>query len=182
MRSSVERRKSQPCVACYIKSSINLLRFCWRYRVGLPNLHAMFVGEINYKHFADSRTGSSAAYKRTLVAGKKSWTSKIYNKANSAINVIIKVSSWRLYNVGNQQGEVLKPKILKIAKDYRSLRLQQSGRWKSVAWVVGVWGQTADNKRTGGVYINEKFAINLHYSYKKNLAIQWLCIFYKPRN
>ena len=30
---------------------------------------AMFVGEINYKHFADSRTGSSAAYKRTLVAG-----------------------------------------------------------------------------------------------------------------
>ena len=30
---------------------------------------AMFVGEINYKHFADSRTGSSGAYKRTLVAG-----------------------------------------------------------------------------------------------------------------
>ena len=28
MRSSVEGRKSQPCVACYIKSSINLLRFC----------------------------------------------------------------------------------------------------------------------------------------------------------
>ena len=69
--SSVERRKSQPCVACYIKSSINLLRFCWRYRVGLPNLHAVFVGDINHKHFADSRTGSSAAYKRTLVAGKE---------------------------------------------------------------------------------------------------------------
>ena len=38
---------------------------------------------------------------------------------------IINVSSWRLYNVYNQQEEVLKPKI---AKDYRSLRLQQSGR------------------------------------------------------
>ena len=45
MPSSVEGRKSQPCVACYIKYSINLLRFCWRYRVGLPNLHALFVGE-----------------------------------------------------------------------------------------------------------------------------------------
>ena len=32
---------------------------------------AMFVGEINYKHFADSRTESSGAYKRTLVAGKE---------------------------------------------------------------------------------------------------------------
>ena len=71
MRSSVEGRKSQPYVACYKKSSINLLLFRWRYRVGLPNLHAMFVGEINYKHFADSRTGSSGAYKRTLVAGKE---------------------------------------------------------------------------------------------------------------
>ena len=30
----------------------------------------MVVEEIlNYKHFADSRTGSSGAYKRTLVAG-----------------------------------------------------------------------------------------------------------------
>ena len=70
MRSSVEGRKSQPCVACYIKSSINLLRFCEGI-VGLPNFHAMFVGDINYKHFADSRTGSSGAYKRTLVAGKE---------------------------------------------------------------------------------------------------------------
>ena len=33
-----------------------------------------------------------------------------------------------------------------------------------------------------GVYINAKFAINLHYSYKQNLAIKSLCIFYKPRN
>ena len=32
-----------------------------------------------------------------------------------------------------------------------------------------------------GVYINAKFAINLLYSYKKNLAIKSLCIFYKPR-
>ena len=71
MRLSVEGRKSQPCVACYMKSSINLLRFCLRYRVGLPNLHAMFIGEINYKHFSDSRTASSGAYKRTLVAGKE---------------------------------------------------------------------------------------------------------------
>ena len=71
MPSSVYGRKTQPCVACKIKSSINLFRFCLRYRVGLPNLHAMFVGEINYKHFADSRTGSSGAYKRTLVAGKE---------------------------------------------------------------------------------------------------------------
>ena len=31
----------------------------------------------------------------------------------------------------------------------------------------------------GGVYINAKFAINLHHSYKKNLAIKSLCIFYK---
>ena len=38
---------------------------------------------------------------------------------------IINVSSWRLYNAYNQQEEVLKPKI---AEDYRSLRLQQSGR------------------------------------------------------
>ena len=43
--------------------------------------------------------------------GKKSGPSKISNKANSAINIIIKVSSWRLYNVYNQQEEVLKPKI-----------------------------------------------------------------------
>ena len=71
MRSSVEGRKSQPYVACYIKSSINLLLFCRRYRVGLPNLHAMFVEEINYKHFPDSQTGSSGTYKRTLVEGKE---------------------------------------------------------------------------------------------------------------
>ena len=32
-----------------------------------------------------------------------------------------------------------------------------------------------------GVYINAKFAINSHCSYKKNLAIKSLCIFYKPR-
>ena len=86
----------------------------------------MFVGEINYKHFAYSRTGSIGAYKRTLVAGKEELNFKdLQNKANSAINIIIKGSSWRLYNVYNQQEEVLKPKI---AKDYRSLRLQQSGR------------------------------------------------------
>ena len=84
----------------------------------------MFVGEINYKHFAYSRTGSSGTYKRTLVAGKEELNFKdLQNKANSAINI---VSSWRLYNVYNQQEEVLKPKI---AKGYRSLRLQQSGRW-----------------------------------------------------
>ena len=87
----------------------------------------MFVGEITYKHIADSRTGSSGTYKRRLVAGKEELNLKdLQNKANSAINIIIKVSSWRLYNVYNQQEEVLKPKI---AKDYRSLRLQQSGRW-----------------------------------------------------
>ena len=86
----------------------------------------MFVGEINYKHFAGSRTGSSGAYKRTLVAGKEELNFKDLQKANSAINIIVKVSSWRLYNVYNQQEEVLQPKI---AKDYRSLRLQQSGRW-----------------------------------------------------
>ena len=40
------------------------ITFLWRYRVGLPNFRAMFVGEI-------SRTGSSGAYKRTLVAGKE---------------------------------------------------------------------------------------------------------------
>ena len=85
----------------------------------------MFVAEINYKHFADSRTGSSGAYKRTLVAGKEELNFKDLQKANSAINIIVKVSSWRLYNVYNQQEEVLQPKI---AKDYRSLRLQQSGR------------------------------------------------------
>ena len=32
-----------------------------------------------------------------------------------------------------------------------------------------------------GVYINAKFAINSHCSYKKNLAVKSLCIFYKPR-
>ena len=54
---------------CFVVNvcTINLLRFCWRYRVGLTNLHAMFVGEINYKHFADS----SGAYKRAQVAGKE---------------------------------------------------------------------------------------------------------------
>ena len=35
--------------------------------------------------------------------------------------------------------------------------------------------------RKAGVYINAKFAINSHCSYKKNLAIKSLCIFYKPR-
>ena len=84
----------------------------------------MFVGGINYKHIADSRTGSSGTYKRTLVAGKEELNFKdLQNKANSAINI---VSSWRLYNVYNQQEEVLKPKI---AKGSRSLRLHQSGRW-----------------------------------------------------
>ena len=55
----------------------------------------MFVGEINYKHFADSRTGSSRAYKsskRTLVTGKEELNFKIYNKANSA-NIISKLKS-----------------------------------------------------------------------------------------
>ena len=32
-----------------------------------------------------------------------------------------------------------------------------------------------------GVYISAKFAINSHCSYKKNLAIKSLCIFYKLR-
>ena len=75
--------------------------------------------------------------------GKKSWTSKIYNKANSAINIIIKVSSWRLYNVYNQQEEVLKPKI---AKDYRSLRRQHI--WSLIKGSL----QTADNKHTGSMF------------------------------
>ena len=39
----------------------------------------------------------------------------------------------------------------------------------------------AETPRKTGVYINAKFAINLHYSYKKNLGIKSLCIFYKPR-
>ena len=36
----------------------------------LRNLHTMFVRE-KLKHFADSRIGSSRAYKRTMVAGKE---------------------------------------------------------------------------------------------------------------
>ena len=46
-----------------------------------------------------------------------------------------------------------------------------------------VYMRLPDLRRTArmGVYINAKFAINLHYSYKKNFAIKSLCIFYKPR-
>ena len=53
------------------KSITFLLKVSFWIFTDFPNLHAMFVGEINYKHFADSRTGSSAAYKTTLVAGKE---------------------------------------------------------------------------------------------------------------
>ena len=45
---------------------------CWRNRAGLRNLHAMFVREkLKTLQFADSRIGSSRAYKRTMVAGKE---------------------------------------------------------------------------------------------------------------
>ena len=44
------------------KSITFLLKVSFWIFTDFPNLHAMFVGEINYKHFADSRTGSSAAY------------------------------------------------------------------------------------------------------------------------
>ena len=40
--------------------------------------------------------------------------------------------------------------------------------------------QTKEEEKWG-VYINAKFAINSHCSYKKNLARKSLCIFYKPR-
>ena len=45
MRSSVERRKLQRCLACYMKSIINLSRRLRRKRAGRRNLHAMFVWE-----------------------------------------------------------------------------------------------------------------------------------------
>ena len=72
MRSSVERRKLQRCVACYLKSSINLLsrllkETCWTSQLACN----VCLRKIFKKHFPASRIGSCGAYKRTLVAGKE---------------------------------------------------------------------------------------------------------------
>ena len=71
MRSSVERRKLQRCVTCYIKSSINLLRRLLKETCSTSQLALQCLSEKYLKHFASSRIGSSRAYKRTLLAGKE---------------------------------------------------------------------------------------------------------------
>ena len=69
------------------------------------------LSEKNSKHFAYSQIGSSRAYKRTMVAGKE--LLNFLDLQEIKLQSIIKGSSWRLYNVYNQQKEVLKPKTVK---------------------------------------------------------------------
>ena len=53
------------------------------------------LSEKNLKHFAGSRIGSSGAYKRRAVL----------QRSTRVLQSIIKVGSWRLYNVYNQQDQ-----------------------------------------------------------------------------
>ena len=53
------------------------------------------LSEKNLKHFAGSRIGSSGAYKRRAVL----------QRSTRVLQSIIKVGSWRLYNVCNQQDQ-----------------------------------------------------------------------------
>ena len=93
MRSLVERRKLQRCVACHVKSSINLLRrllkeSCWTSQLAC-NVWPRKIK--NTLYFADSRTESSRAYKGTMVAGKEfrlNLEDLVYKKA--AINYLSK--------------------------------------------------------------------------------------------
>ena len=104
MRSSVERRKLQRCVACYLKSSINLLsrllkETCWTSQLACN----VCLRKIFRKHFPGSRIGSCGAYKRTLlVAGKEELN---FEDLQESCDQFKKVSSWRLYNVYNQQNQ-----------------------------------------------------------------------------
>ena len=66
MRSSVERRKLQRCVTCYMKSSINT-----SFAEGNVLDVVTCIQCLSEKYFASSRIESSGAYKRTLVAGKE---------------------------------------------------------------------------------------------------------------
>ena len=68
-QSSVERRKLQRCMSCYIKSSINLLFAEGNALDVAPAMQCL--SEKNLKHFAGSRLGSSGPYKRMLAAGKE---------------------------------------------------------------------------------------------------------------
>ena len=68
MRSSVERRRLQRCVNCY---EINLLTSFAEGNMLDVATCMQCVSEKYLKHFANSRIGSSGAYKRTLVAGKE---------------------------------------------------------------------------------------------------------------
>ena len=87
------------------------ITFLLKCRVGLPSLHAMFVGEINYKHFADSRTVVPGGFITSITSKKSS----------------------------NQ-------KSLRIID-----RFVFNNQVVNKACVVGVWGQTADNKHTGSM-------------------------------
>ena len=113
MRSSVERRKLQRCVACYLKSSINLLsrllkETCWTSQLACN----VCLRKIFKKHFPGSRIGSCGAYKRTLLpglivgfaAGSGERRAEL-RRSTRKLRSIIKVRSWRLYNVYNQQNQ-----------------------------------------------------------------------------
>ena len=101
--------------------------------------------------------------------------SRTYNKTSHAgVLKMLRVNiTWQ-----NHKEREIKPKhnikfsiMLKLKCSFK--RLRQLG--------LQIWCLTKVRTRpAGGVDINAKFAINLHYSYKKNLAIKSLCVFYKP--
>ena len=115
MRSSVERRKLQRCMACYVKSRINLLRRLLRKRAGLRNLNAMFVWEKLKTICWLSNWIQRSIQKNAGIAERRAELRRSTRRLQS----IIQVSSWRLYNVYNTARKSLQTKN----------RLQQSGRW-----------------------------------------------------
>ena len=118
MRSSVERRKLQRCVARYIKSSIKLIYYvvCWRKRGGCRNLHAMFVWE-KYKTLCWLLNWIQLSMQKNAGSGER--IAELW-RATRQMQSVIKVNSWRLYNVYNQQDQKLSSTIWSSIK--RSLR------------------------------------------------------------
>ena len=79
-----------------------------------------------------------------------------------------------------QNYRILNCKVTPVGENLESeFRLKASEKGVRIVYLNLKIGNNSYNPL--GVYINAKFAINSHCSYKKNLAIKSLCIFYKPR-
>ena len=149
MRSSVERRKLQRCLACYIKSCRNLLRqllkeTCWTLQLACnvtlraesPSIfldrrrlcsqgNATFIWE-KYKTLCWLSNWIQRSIQKKVGSGERRAELR---RSTRQLQSVIKVSSWRLYNVYNQQDQKPSSTIWSsIKRSLRGRRLRSNSR------------------------------------------------------